>query len=125
MDTNKRTIMWFRFTNGYRAKNGPGSFTDYEIYHLLRTKVADDKLALALEGLKQIPDVKNLAESVQKYQFKFWVSENQTPTSIAKLLGIPHNPSLVTERGPKDAILSQFYVLFAKEKKLTRSTTMR
>ncbi|KAE8970030.1 hypothetical protein PR003_g28869 [Phytophthora rubi] len=126
IENNKRAIMWFRFTKGYGEKNGAGSFTDYEIYHLLRTEVPDDKLALALEGLKQIPDLKNLAETVQKYQFKFWVREKETPTSIAKLLGIPHSPTLVTERGPKDAILSQYTsVLFGKEKKMTRSTTIR
>ncbi|KAE9066651.1 hypothetical protein PF010_g27776 [Phytophthora fragariae] len=71
--------MWFRFTKAYRAENGADIFPEDRIYHLLRTEVPEKELALALEGLKQIPDVKNLAADVQKYQLKFWVSEKETP----------------------------------------------
>ncbi|EGZ09502.1 hypothetical protein PHYSODRAFT_288434 [Phytophthora sojae] len=126
IENSKRTIQWFRFTKAYRAKKGVGSFPDYEIYHLLRSKVPEEKLALALESLKQIPDVKNLAETVQNYQLKLWVDRKETRTSIAKLLGIPHSPTMVTERGPKDEILSHFSnILLGSEKKLTRSTSIR
>lgn len=91
---------------------GVGRFTDYEIYALLRSKVPEDKLAITFESLKQIPDLKSLAETMQKYQFKRWIDRKESPASIRRLLGAPQSTALTTKRGPKDAILSAFTKIY-------------
>lgn len=71
----------------YRAKNGEGRFTDGDIYRLLGPDASEIPLAVALESLKQIPDLKSLAEGVQFYQFKQWFKEKVlTPTVVEELL---------------------------------------
>ncbi|KAE9350333.1 hypothetical protein PF008_g6494 [Phytophthora fragariae] len=121
MDTNKRATMWFRFTNAYRAKNGAGSFPDYEIYQLLRTKVPEENLALALEGLKQIPDVKNLAEVVQKYQFQVWVSKKQPPHQYRRNAGHSAQSDFGNGARPKGCDFEPIFQA-VRERKLTRRT---
>ncbi|KAE8955861.1 hypothetical protein PR001_g31940, partial [Phytophthora rubi] len=53
IDNSKRTMQWFRFVDGYRAKWGTGRFPDYQIYDLLLTKVPEAKLATVFQSLKQ------------------------------------------------------------------------
>ncbi|GMF56179.1 unnamed protein product [Phytophthora fragariaefolia] len=110
IDSNKKTVQWFRFVKAFRAKKGTGRFPDYDIYSLLRTKVPEEKLAVVFESLKQIPDVKSLAETMQQYQFRLWIDRKETPASIGNLLGI--RVALRTERGPKDDILSSFTKMY-------------
>ncbi|EGZ27011.1 hypothetical protein PHYSODRAFT_284043 [Phytophthora sojae] len=124
IDNSKRTIQWFRFTKAFRDKKGAGSSPNYDIYTLLRSKVPEDKLAITFESLKQIPDVRNLAETMQNYQLKLWIDQKETPTSIRRLLGIPHSTALKTERGRKDEILSTFIKMYNGGSKMTRSTTI-
>ncbi|GMF33549.1 unnamed protein product [Phytophthora fragariaefolia] len=112
IDRSKRTVQWFRFVKTYRAKYGGGSFTEYDMYTLLRTKVPDEKLAIVFESMKQIPDLKSLAETMQKYQLQLWIDRGETPISIRKMLGIPHSVALTTEQGPKDEILSLFTKMY-------------
>ncbi|KAE9282632.1 hypothetical protein PR003_g27354 [Phytophthora rubi] len=108
-------MQWFRFVDGYRAKWGTGRFPDYQIYDLLLTKVPEAKLATVFQSLKQIPDLKTLAESMQNYQLKLWVSRHETPDSVTKILKLPHTSPLI-ERGPNDEILSAFITMQKKLK---------
>ncbi|KAE8879062.1 hypothetical protein PF005_g26857 [Phytophthora fragariae] len=113
IDHNKKTTQWFRFVEGYRAKWGAGSFPDYRIYQLLRSKVPEAKLATVFQALKEIPDLKSLGETMQNYQLKHWVSRGETPVSVAKMLNLPHTSPLA-ERGANDDILSAFTTMFEK-----------
>ncbi|KAE8972461.1 hypothetical protein PR001_g26602 [Phytophthora rubi] len=124
IEKSKKTAQWFRFVEGYRAKWGTGSFPDYQIYNLLKTEVPEAKLATVFESLKQIPDLKTLAETMQNYQLKLWVSRGETPVTVARKLDIPH-PSPLNERGPNDDILSAFTAMYKNDHKtLTRSATI-
>nr|AEK81191.1 Avh334 [Phytophthora sojae] len=49
IESNKKTVQWFRFVEAYRAKWGTGRFVDQDIYRLLSTKVREDKLAIVFE----------------------------------------------------------------------------
>ncbi|EGZ14932.1 hypothetical protein PHYSODRAFT_250186 [Phytophthora sojae] len=113
IDNSKRTIQWFRFTKAFRDKKGTGSFTDYQIYRLLSTKVPEEKLALVFESLKQIPDLKSLAETMQNYQIRLWVSSREDPSSIRTLLGVPHSSIMTAERGPRDDIIDAFTKIYS------------
>ncbi|KAE9040214.1 hypothetical protein PR003_g7418 [Phytophthora rubi] len=113
IDHSKKTAQWFRFVEGYRAKWGTGSFPDYRIYELLRTKVPEAKLATVFQALKEIPDLKSLGEKMQNYQLKLWVSQGETPVTVARKLDIPHTSPLV-ERGANDDILRAFITMLEK-----------
>ncbi|KAE9287644.1 hypothetical protein PF008_g26350 [Phytophthora fragariae] len=124
IDYNKKTVQWFRFVEGYRAKWGAGRFPDYQIYQLLRSKVPEAKLATVFQALKEIPDLKSLAESMQNYQLKHWVSQGETPVSVAKMLNLPHTSPLI-ERGPSYDILSAFTKMYKNDgRTLTKSATI-
>lgn len=89
INDSKRTLIWFRFTKAFRDKKGGESFSDEEIYKLLKTKVDANALAITFESLKRIPDLKNPAESLQMYQFKQWIKLGEVPDHIKAVFSIP------------------------------------
>ncbi|KAJ8576338.1 hypothetical protein ON010_g2874 [Phytophthora cinnamomi] len=79
---------------------------------LLETRVPEEKLAATFEALQHIPDVKDMAVTMQKYQRKLWIDRGEDPICIGKLLGIRHTTAITTERGQKDEILSAFTKMY-------------
>lgn len=124
IDETKKVIQWFRFVKDYRSAKGEGWFPDYRIYTLLLKAAQESNLATLFQSLKQIPDVKSLAETMQKYQFKRWIDLGNNPVSIVKLLGIPNRARLATEHDSRYDILMKFTKMYQAEKKLVRSATM-
>lgn len=74
----------------------------------------ESELATLFQSLKQIPDVKNLAETMQNYQFRLWISQREKPDNIAAVLGIPNGTPIKTEADSRYEILKDFTAMFNK-----------
>ncbi|OWY94092.1 Avirulence (Avh) protein [Phytophthora megakarya] len=83
---NKKLIKWFRFAKSYRKAKG---ISDGEIYALLKPIQIqrESQLATLFQSMKSIPDLKNMGETMQMYQFKLWKDRGETLKSVKKLLG--------------------------------------
>ncbi|POM63674.1 Avirulence protein (Avh) [Phytophthora palmivora] len=127
IDEKKRIIQWFWFATEYRAAKGIHWLPDYKIYSILKkSKASEAKLAVLFESLRDIPRVKTLAETMQKYQFQLWKDRGYNPVTVANLLGIPNRGPLKTEFDPRYKVLEDFSELFSGNgNKLKRSTTIR
>ncbi|POM77685.1 Avirulence protein (Avh) [Phytophthora palmivora] len=127
IDEKKRIIQWFWFATEFRAAKGIRKLPDYEIHSILKKSGASEaKLAVLFESLRDIPRVKALAETMQKYQFQLWKDKGHNPITVAKLLGISNRGPLKTEFDPRYKVLEDFSKLFSGNgNKLKRSTTIR
>ncbi|POM77807.1 Avirulence protein (Avh) [Phytophthora palmivora] len=127
IDEKKRIIQWFWFATEYRATKGIRWLPDYEIHSILgQSGASEAKLAVLFESLRDIPRVKALAETMQKYQFQLWKDQGHNPTTVAKLLGIPNRGPLKTEFDSRYKILESFTKAYTGDAgtKLKRSTTI-
>lgn len=88
IDESRKTIQWFRFVNDYRAARGSEEFSDYLIYEILKRKgmLSEAKIADLFQALAHLPDLKNLAEMVQNFQYRVWIAERKTPADVARML---------------------------------------
>ncbi|POM71425.1 Avirulence protein (Avh) [Phytophthora palmivora] len=89
IDEKKRIIQWFWYATEYRMANGIRKLPGAEIYSILgQSGASEAKLAVLFQSLRDIPRVKALAETMQKYQFQLWKDQGNNPITVAKLLGI-------------------------------------
>ncbi|OWZ16365.1 Avirulence (Avh) protein [Phytophthora megakarya] len=76
---NKKLIKWFRFVKSYRKAK---EFPDDEIYALLKPIQTESQLATLFRSMKSIPDLKNMGESMQMYQFKLLKDRGESLKSV-------------------------------------------
>ncbi|OWZ02969.1 Avirulence (Avh) protein [Phytophthora megakarya] len=81
---NQKLLEWFRFVERYRKVK---EFPDAEMYALLKPIQTESQLATLFQSMKSIPDLKNMGETMQMYQFKLWKDRKETLKSVKKLLG--------------------------------------
>lgn len=78
-----------------------------------------------MNALKDIPDLKNLAERMQKYRYQVWIEKGWDERHVAKLFNIWTAPTMTSTHEPAYKILRDFTLVSHAKNKLTRSTTMR
>ncbi|OWY95489.1 Avirulence (Avh) protein [Phytophthora megakarya] len=116
IDEKKRVIQWFRYATYYRAENGINNLPDEQIYTILKKSEASEaKLAALFQSLKDIDDVKTLATTMQRYQFKRWIDQDSIPESIrnaAQNILFRNQVSLGTDNAQTYKIAKE-YAMFA------------
>ncbi|ETP25982.1 hypothetical protein F441_01205, partial [Phytophthora nicotianae CJ01A1] len=88
LDNKQEVFNWLRFTGKYQAKHGgEDSFPSSNILSLLRSgEKADAKLALLIQSVKQVRDIKELGRNMEKALYSEWFAKKLRPVHIRKLL---------------------------------------
>ncbi|OWY95310.1 Avirulence (Avh) protein [Phytophthora megakarya] len=82
---DKKLLEWFRFVERYRKVK---KFPDAEIYALLTPLQTEKQMVKLFESMKNdIPDLKNLGETLQKHLFQVWIDRGETLRRVGSILG--------------------------------------
>ncbi|OWY93731.1 RxLR effector protein [Phytophthora megakarya] len=106
----RKIIQWFRYARDYRAKLGDDQLPEAKIYDIL-AKTSETKRAMLFQSLKDIPDVKDLATAMQKYQIQLWVNQNREASWVANTLEIALRKRVKRDTNPMYSILEEFMKL--------------
>ncbi|OWY99485.1 RxLR effector protein [Phytophthora megakarya] len=102
LDDNPVFIRWLQYVYQYREKSLK-SFYDEEIVDLLRNSKSDDELVTLFHNLRQVPEMKNLADKLQRTLLwisptsnqmmnEVWLKNKQTPEEVFKILNLRDGP---------------------------------
>ncbi|EEY69939.1 secreted RxLR effector peptide protein, putative [Phytophthora infestans T30-4] len=98
VDTNAMFIHWLRYVNLYRSHTKKNVLSSVQMVHFLAdTKPlrSEWQFATFFESLKDVPDLKRLAENMQTYLFQNWLHTEWDPKAVSSMLAIPFPTSAV------------------------------
>ncbi|OWY98042.1 Avirulence (Avh) protein [Phytophthora megakarya] len=86
VDNEKKVLLeWFQFVETYRNTK---KFPDAEIYALLKPLQTEGQMAKLFQLMKnEIPELKHLGDTLQKYQFQVWKDRGEPMKRVATTLG--------------------------------------
>ncbi|OWY96336.1 RxLR effector protein [Phytophthora megakarya] len=97
LDNNARFIQWFQYVLRYRQKELRW-FDDDKIFKLLQKSKSEDDLVTLFHNLRQVPELKNLADKMQRMLWKspsshelmsqIWLKTSETPNEVFKILNL-------------------------------------
>ncbi|OWZ06021.1 RxLR effector protein [Phytophthora megakarya] len=98
LDDNPVFIRWLQYVHLYK-KQRFNYFYDVEMYQLLRKSQSDDDLVTLFHNLRQVPEMKNLADKMQRIMLgespssnqlmhQVWLTNKEPPKEVFKILGL-------------------------------------
>ncbi|POM69596.1 Secreted RxLR effector peptide protein [Phytophthora palmivora] len=103
LDDNLEFIEWLHYISLYKASKGQTAFSDRTLFELLRQSKSEEELVTLFHSLRQIPAMKNIADTMQGMLFdrlpsshklmnEVWLKHQETPEEVFKIL----NPEWTT-----------------------------
>ncbi|OWZ06019.1 RxLR effector protein [Phytophthora megakarya] len=103
---NKFFLDWLRYTELYRAEKGTNTFTELQTMHYVLTAKPStmyEPFGTVFQTLKNFPELKNLAESMQTSLFKKSIQLQVDPKHFGDLLENPATWKSIVARPTNDA----------------------
>ncbi|OWZ02319.1 RxLR effector protein [Phytophthora megakarya] len=99
---------WLRYSDMYMKETG----RSFPVANFLAKPETDHRIAVIFQSLKEVDDLKALAETQQTNLFKNWIKEfTYTPRTLQRTLSAP-----LIRGGPMFATLEAYTLQFAKHK---------
>ncbi|POM69177.1 Secreted RxLR effector peptide protein [Phytophthora palmivora] len=99
LNNNPAFIQWLQYVLKYRAKNDNFGFSNDYLFDILRNAKPEAELVTLFQSLRQVPGMKDLADTMQKYMIlssasshrlmnDVWLKSRETPKEVFNILGL-------------------------------------